>query len=399
MNIYNKYCYHEEKLKKILFLLIIFTQNLLLVSLNCTTNTYDEYFNAVKPESVGINSDSLKVISDYINQCVLKNKIVGAEVLIIKNKKIILHEVFGLRNREQNFPLIKNTIFSIASLTKPIIGTAIFMLCEQGKLSLSDKAMKYIPSFNNSKCCDITIDQLLKNTSGFCNSYNVYDFESPKELTDSLAAIGPDYKPGSNFCYHNTNATILGYIVTLITGVSLENFIQKNIFNPLEMDCTYFNTDFPTDSLKHSRLSKGYKLNLENNQFHEEWDLLTRKKPNYFPGCNGLYSTAIDYAHFLCMWMDWGKYKNIKFLEPSTIKLALTPNIYDRTYGRLWDIFPGPDIVFHSDQLLPEFGHIGGSGVIAYAVPQEDLIVLYFTQSRWNKTIGNFRTLVKRILY
>ena len=122
-----------------LFLLITFILNLLLVSFNCTTHKHNEYFSTTRPESVGIYSDSLKVISDYVNQCVIEDKIVGAEVLIIKSKKIILHEVFGLRDLEQNLPLLKNTIFSIASLTKPIIGTAIFILCDQGKISLSDK--------------------------------------------------------------------------------------------------------------------------------------------------------------------------------------------------------------------------------------------------------------------
>jgi CubicO group peptidase (beta-lactamase class C family) len=394
-----KYIYHGEKLKINHFLLINFILSLLLVSLNCSKQRHDKYFSTAKPESVGINSDSLKVISDYVNQCVTDNRIVGAELLIIKSKTIILHEAYGLRNLEQNLPLQKNTLFSIASLTKPIIVTAIFMLYDQGKIALTDKVMKYIPSFDNSKCCNITIDQLLQNTAGFSNSLSVYDFKNAKELTDTLAIIGPDHKPGSNFSYHNTNATILGYIITLITGTSLENFIQKNIFNPLEMDCSFFNTAFPIESINHSRLSKGYKLNLDNNQFHEDWDLLKIKKPNYFPGCNGLYSTVIDYAHFLCMWMDWGKYRNIKFLEPSTIKLALTPNSYNPTYARHWDIFPSPEIVFNNDELLPEFGHIGGSGVIAYTIPQENLIVLYFTQSRWNKTIGDFRTLVKRVLY
>lgn len=91
----------------------------------------------------------------------------GAELLIIKKKKTILHKAFGWMNLENEIPMKINTIFNIRSMTKPFVGTTIFMLLEQGKLSLDDKVSKYIPSFNNPKCRDITIDHLLMHTAGF----------------------------------------------------------------------------------------------------------------------------------------------------------------------------------------------------------------------------------------
>jgi len=140
-----------------------FTRILLIFNIFCVLTTTccetkennDNFFSYIQPENVGVAADSLKVIVNKINTWVDAQDIVGAELLIIKKKRIILHHTFGWMNLEKKVPMKKNTIFNIRSMTKPFVGTAILMLYEQGKLSLNDRVSKYIHSFDNEKGRDI----------------------------------------------------------------------------------------------------------------------------------------------------------------------------------------------------------------------------------------------------
>ena len=135
------------------------------VSINDTSTPY----SYIEPELVGISSDSLSLITNQIEDWLNAGEIVGGEVLIIKNRQTILHEVFGYRNREENVLWEKNTICRIRSMTKPFVGTSVLMLYENDSISLNDKVSEYVPAFNNPQSRDITIYHLLTHTSGINN--------------------------------------------------------------------------------------------------------------------------------------------------------------------------------------------------------------------------------------
>jgi len=355
-------------------------------------------FPAVDPESVGISEEQLKVITDRINEWQENSDIIGAEILIIKSRKTVLHETFGWKNREKKIAWEKNTICRIRSMTKPYVGTSILMLIEEGKLALSDKVSKYVTSYRNKKSPDITIEQLLYHTGGFRQpGYPgaAFNYDSLEELVKTIGDSGPTYSPGERYSYSDAGSSTLAYIVTLVSGMPVEDFIQTRIFNPLGMQDSFCN--LAEDDLRRSRVSCTYMKSASS--FRKYWDNSSPQRVPFFRGSGGIYSTVTDYARFLSMWMDHGKAQTIQFLKPSTVEIALISSLQSSNnnysmegYGYQWQIFD------KSKKPLPVFGHGGSDGTNAIAYPDEDLMVLYFTQSRGNRTTGKIRSIVEDAL-
>lgn len=350
-------------------------------------------FPAAEPESVGISSDSLKVIRDQISKWIIDEEIVGAEILIIKNRKTILHTTFGWRNREEQLSMEKNTICRIRSMTKPFIATSVLKLTEQGKLLLTDKMSKYLSSFDNEQSHDITIDQLLTQTSGFEDpGYpgNLYDYSNLGELVDAFGNAGPAFEPSTKYQYSNGGSSALAYLVSIVSGMPVEEFIQTQIIDQLGLMDTFCN--LTQDDPRRSRVSCTYRR--EDDRFVKYWDNAWPQKISFFRGSGGMYSTTTDYARFLAMWMDRGLAENKRILFDTSIKLALTPTALNPTYARHWKLFSAP-----TDDVLPEFGHAGSDGTLAAAIPQKDLMILYFTQSGNEKNLRQFGALIRKIIY
>ena len=116
-------------------------------------------FAAAPPESLGLSTTALGQLAQIVEAFVTQNSILGGELLIIKNRKTVLHRVFGWQDRELNSPMTKNSIFNIRSMTKPVTGAAIQILIDQGKLKTEDPVAKYLPGFANEKSKLITIGQ------------------------------------------------------------------------------------------------------------------------------------------------------------------------------------------------------------------------------------------------
>jgi CubicO group peptidase (beta-lactamase class C family) len=354
-----------------------------------------EFFPYTEPERVDVSSDSLRVIVNQLKVWVESGDIVGAELLIIKKKRTIFHEAIGWINLENKVPMKRNTIFNIRSMTKPLVGTAIFMLFEQGNLTLNDKVMKYIPIFDNEKCRDITIDHLLMHIAGFRSSQEIgIKYKNLEEIVIESSKLGPMFLPGSRLYYSGRNSAILTFIIETIIDTRAEVWIKRNILDPLDMKDTFCVHHQICSNTILKRISHVYVL--KDNNYEKYWDPSWKPEFPYFGGGVGFYSTVRDYAKFLSMWMDWGISEK-KFLKnPSTVKLAFQSNPFDPTCARHWEIFkPSPE----NEETLPAFGHIGDFGTMAYAVPESDLIICFFTQSRYNKIMGEFLTLVERALY
>jgi CubicO group peptidase (beta-lactamase class C family) len=279
-------------------------------------------------------------------------------------------------------------------MTKPLVGTAIFMLFEQGKLLLNDKVSKYIPMFDKKKCHDITIDQLLMHTAGFRSSEDIgIKYKDLEEIVIKSGKSGPFFKPGSRLYYSGGNSAILTYLIQCITGIKAETWIKKNILDPLHMTETIcVHHPVCSDTIL-NRISHVYVL--KDDKYEKHWDPSWNPEYPYFGGGVGFYSTTLDYAKFLSMWMDWGNSGNIIIKKPSTVKLAFQASPFDQTSARHWEIFnPSTE----NEETLPAFGHIGDFGTMAYAVPESELIICFFTQSRYNKIMGEFISLIERAL-
>jgi CubicO group peptidase (beta-lactamase class C family) len=124
-----------------------------------------EPFPAATPESQGLDPKALAALADTVRGFVEHDEVVGAELLVIKGGHTVLHDAFGWKDREQKAPMVRDTLFCVRSMTKPVAGTAVEMLIEEGKLKLDDPVARYLPSFDTDKARAITIAQLLHHTA------------------------------------------------------------------------------------------------------------------------------------------------------------------------------------------------------------------------------------------
>jgi CubicO group peptidase (beta-lactamase class C family) len=352
-----------------------------------------ETIQSVELQSIPLNSDALTSLTEKVEEWYKNKEIVGAVLMVIKDRKTVLHQAIGWRDREREKPMELDTICRMRSMTKPFVGTSILMLAEQKKLNLSDSISKYISFYDNEKCREITIEPLLTHTGGFEQPgypKNPAAYKDLEDLVKTIGEVGPTMKPGKQYSYSDAGSSTLAHLISVISQMPAEDYIQKNIFDRLGMKDTSCNS-FKGDP-RRPRVSCTYRL--MSGIFWKYWDNSMKQAVPYFRGSGGIYSTTEDYAKFLGMWMDEGIAGNTRFLKPETVHKALTrspeTSSGDDGYGYQWEI---------NSAELGAFGHSGSDGTLAIAVPKDDLMLLYFTQSRGNKTTRQMQSLFFDVFY
>jgi CubicO group peptidase (beta-lactamase class C family) len=364
-------------------------------------------FPAASPESQGISAEALEELAGVVRGYVEGKHVVGAELLVIKNRRTVLHEVFGLKDLPAEVPLAPNTIVNIRSMTKPIVGTAIQMLIDDGKLALDDPVAKILPSFDQDKSREITVEHLLTHRGGFPQGQPpepLTQYKSLRGLADYWGHRGPDqFEPGDGFCYSDPGVDILGAIVTEVSGMPLERFVAKRLFEPAGMADSFAMVD--NQSPLQARISS--------NHFGSWGSWWRYWKPGDGPlapfvkgSGTTWYSTPADYARFLALWLDGGVVGERRLLSEASVERALTPrSSMDHPtgfrgkrafYGQLWMLYAQADSAAEARPVV--FGHAGSDGTWAWAWPEHDLMVLYFTQSRGNRTGTSLERTIERLL-
>lgn len=325
-----------------------------------------------KPETVGMSEERLARIDKVINSFVETEQLPGATILIARNGKIAYHKSFGYSNMEEKIRMKNDDIFRIASQTKAVTSAAIMMLYEEGKFLLDDPVSRYIPSFAGTQVIetfnlddtsyttrpakrDITIRDLLTHTSGigyavigtkeanamYAKHLIPVGVSTPQaSLSESINALGklPVFnEPGEKFLY-GLNTDVLGYLVEVVSGKTLAEYFSENIFTPLGMKDTYFY--LPKN--KHNRLTvlygedenkKTIKAGSRPNPLSPDSPSMVQNFPltegNYYAGGAGLSSTALDYAIFLQMLLNGGKYNGKQILSPTTVRLMTSNQLAD----------------------------------------------------------------------
>ncbi len=232
-----------------------------------------------KPEEVGISTERLKRIHDLIERRIETRDISGAVTLVARQGRVAHLEAQGLMDIETNKPMTKDAIFRIASMTKPIVGVAVLMMMEEGKIRLTDPVSKFIPEFKELKVAvaqpnpgqtgargaapprfytvpaerEITIRDLLTHTSGLVSG-TISTAEAAKiqrkpgdTLADYIPRLGQvplEFQPGSRWSYSpGAGFDTLGRIVEIVSGQTLDQFLKQRIFDPLGMKDTFFNVE------------------------------------------------------------------------------------------------------------------------------------------------------------
>ena len=362
-------------------------------------------FPAAVPESVGVPSSALRELAAQVKGYVDQDDIVGAELLIIKDRKTVLHETAGWRDREDSVRMERGTIFNVRSMTKPVVGTATQMMIQAGVIGIRDRAAKYLDSFDNPGCRDITIEHLLTHRSGIptMDTLGLYPeaASSLREISDLVGAAGPHGEAGSAFAYTDAGYDTLGAILEVVTGEPLEDHVARNILAPIGMSDSFSVVGKDDDRL--GRTCSHYQRDEGTGEWTRWWiPAVDGSIYKFMMGAQGLYGTLMDYARFLSLWMDRGRVGDRQMLRPDLIETALKPvSVVDMAewaliqshYGQSWMIWPRS-----VTGQTTAFGHGGSDGTIAMVWPELDLMSLYFTHSRGQTTRMKLVESMRRLL-
>ena len=347
-------------------------------------------FSFASPESQDMDPEALAELVEIVSVYVEDEKVVGAELAVIKNREIVLHEAFGWKDKDDGLALETDSLYNIRSMTKPITGMAIQMLVDEGKLALDDRVADYLPSFDNERSGEITVEQLLSHRSGLPLSTVITglgEIDSLRALADDAGEKGPEIEPGSYFHYSDTGSDVLGALVEEISGMPLGEFWQERIFDPLAMADTI--SMIEEDDPRVGRIASGYYGST--GDWSRYWGQEDELIFPFTMGSQSVYSTILDYARFLALWMDGGQMDGQQQLSSEAVERALTPVVASNLpggfpglrldYGQQWIVYVPEGAPEGEDEMML-FGHSGSDGTWAWAWPEQDLMVFYFTQSR-----------------
>lgn len=426
----NKFLLHLRNSMLILLLISPFVINAQVLELSGKNNS--------------VNYERLARIDDLINGYIKKDWLKGAVTIIVKDNQVVQYKGYGFADAETKKPMQKNELFRIASQTKAITAAGIMILYEQGKLLLDERVADFIPEFKNPVVLDkfdpadsgfttvpakrdITIRDLLTHTSGIdyagIGSENMRAIYAKAGLTAgfnlakknqslldamrALAKLPLVHQPGEKWTY-GLNFDLLGCLIEVISGTNLNDFLSKNIFEPMGMKDTYFNV--PGD--KEKRLANVY---TEDSLHHViKWDKVQLKvdpdyplvKKQYLSGGADLTSTAYDYAAFLQMLLNGGTYNGHQILSPRTVEMMIS-NQLDFKFNGINDFGLSFELV--SDKGAAKgprnkgtFAWGGFWGTTYWADPKAHLVCLILTQQTPNShgdLPGKFQAMVYASLH
>ena len=395
--------------------------------------------NIVSPESVGLDSRVLKNIGSYLEEHYInKGKLIGTITLVARNGKIAYLDSLGMMDREKKRPMQEDAIFRIFSMTKPITSIAFMQLYEQSFFRLDDPVHWYIPSWKGLRVYQsglypnfltsrpkryMTIRDLMTHMSGltyhFMNRTNVdaaYRIlgvgthgrfgedgtlgfkktgEGLEEMVNMISTLPLEFSPGEQWNY-SVSTDVLGYLVELFSGMKLDDYFQKNIFDPLGM----VDTGFICPKEKLNRLTSCYEhqIKREPKLVDPPTDSWTTKDSRFLSGGGGLVSTISDYYNFTSMLLNQGEFNGERIIGRKALEIMSTnhlPEGQDLTemsqsafsetpykgigFGLGFSVMLDPT----KSQVLSDPGEFGWGGMastIFWVNPKEKMVVIFLTQ-------------------
>lgn len=405
------------------------------LAFSVVTTSHSNPLPAAQPESVGVSSERLKRITQAFENRIEAKSLPGVVIRVARQGKLVYSNAIGWQDIESNIPMSQDSIFRIYSMTKPIISVAAMTLVESGMLSLSDPVSKYLPLFEEVQVGiemvnsdgiallqtkkarkQITIQDLMRHTSGLTygpfgkktlvkEKYLAANLSSLdwtlEDYVNTLAGLPLAYEPGSTWDY-GRSTDVLGRVIEVISGMTLDRYLSKTIFTPLGMR----DTSFGVPESKHHRVAE----NMTDIATGEKIELIDVKKPmTLFAGGHGLSSTADDYIRFCQMMLNGGELDGIRILSPKIVLFMSTNHINENiSKGRLY--LPGPGYGFglgfatrleDGQSVWPgsvgEYFWAGYGGTYFWIDPAEELVVSFMSQDPYRR--NEHRVLLRNLVY
>ena len=363
------------------------------------------------PETVGMSSERLARVDEYFQRFIDDNQIAGAVALVARHGKVVHHSAVGWKHKEANLPMTTDAIFTMMSMTKPIVSAGLMMLFEEGRFRLDDPIAEWIPEYADHMVIEregpsqrrvvearpITIRHVLTHTSGLTlnpNNAGLSEADRRHVTNDGepIATIGERvaraaripgaFHPGDYWQY-GSSTDYVAVLVEKISGMPIDVFLKERIFEPLGMEDTFYNV--PREKV--ARVAAVYRGGRDGQL------MLTRapefREPTtYFPGVAGLNGTSADYFRFAQMIANGGELDGVRLLGRMTVDLMISSHTADKDiyirgpgygFGLGFGVLVDPTQSF--DTLSPgSYGWGGAYGTLYWADPAEDLIGLMFIQ-------------------
>ena len=370
-----------------------------------------------------IDKAALAGIEPALQSVVDSGDLSGAVTLVWRNGEELQFNAVGKRDIEAGLPMTRDTIFRIASMTKPITSVAVMMLLEEGKLALEDPIAKWAPEFAKMRVLrdatgpldetypsprDITIEDLLTHRAGLAYGFtsigpiayahqkalgDVLNIDmTPDDWMKALASLPLSYPPGERF--HYSHATdVLGFIVGRIGGKGFREFLRERIFGPLGM----VDTDFYVPVEKRGRAAVVYRLDEKLEKLEPVPFKQYEAPPNFTGGGGSLVSTLDDYLKFARMMLNEGELDGRRYLNAETVRLMRANRLTDEQrripfmgipfwmgqgFGLGLSVITDPEKqAWMGAGSKGAFGWPGAFGTWWQASPEDGLILIYLIQN------------------
>jgi len=346
--------------------------------------------------AIGMDRARLSRLQLLLDEAVASKTIGSAVGLVARNGKIVFLTAAGYS--APGVPMKEDAIVRLASITKPITAVAVLMLCEHGKLRLTDSVASFLPEFEHAKVADgnavvdadrpITVYDLLTDQAGLQASGPELDAiwgeaRTSRDFSRRLSRLPLRFQPGTRYEY-GPAYEVLTAIIEVVTGETYERFLTDTVLLPLGMHDTYFFVP----AAKVSRLAAQYQKDSSGNltQFRHQGQ--EEQRVDFFSGGGGLRSTIRDYLRFAQFLLDEGRCKGRQVLSQKSVRMLTINQVGQRFpdsgYGWGFGVAvrtsaAGPDI-----GTVDSFGWNGGTGTLFVVDPRERLIVIIFVPSRPN---------------
>ena len=386
------------------------------------------------PGSVGLSAEKLQRIPPTIQIFIDEQKIAGAVTIVARCGRVVHFEAYGMKHREAQAPMQKDTIFRIYSMTKPVVAVAAMMLYEEGSLSLHVPVSDYLPELGGLKVAvdpdaeelvlvdsirDMSVFDLFRHTSGLPGSSRYLGEKSPievlyreaglqrlsecnlQEVVERLGTVPLLYQPGTRW-YYSIAADVLARLIEVISGLAFDNFLAERIFQPLHMKDTGFYVP-PEKIDRFSRLygpardggletivaAEGGSGNISETSFVTQ--------PKFLSGGGGLVSTAADFMRFCLMLTGEGFFDGVRLLKAETVEMMTRNQLPEgllpidrkpegRGFGlgfavrvKKLDSNPSP---------IGEYEWYGGAGTEFWISPRDALAVIVLSQQLPMQQLG-----------
>jgi CubicO group peptidase (beta-lactamase class C family) len=391
----------------------------------CMTCHANEFVN--KPSSLdlpvgtlaetGFTADGFKRIDAFFAAEIQKKRIPGGVVGIVRDGKLVYLKAHGTRNPDTQAPMEVDSIFALASMTKPMVSVGALSLTQQAKLPLFSKVSDYYPAVGAMKVSvkkadgsteyenvknPMTVQDLMRHTSGltyggrpdtsgaaaslYPSSEDVIKMKTTSEFLEKITKVPLVYQPGTVFEY-SLSFELLGAVIEKVTNTSLDTYLRQTIWNPLKMN----DTGFHVPENKKSRQAYAFKLNPLNNR--PQTILYLEKGLNFECGGGCSLGTVPDYLKFGQMLINGGEFNGQRILSPAMVKLMTSDQMNKKITNNVANVEPhregygfGLGVAVRTEPGLAavpgnvgEYSWNGSAGTGFFADPQAKLVVVFGT--------------------